>query len=108
MNGCSEVLQLPKITVADYLEGQETADFELAQDAYLEIMQNLADIALMLLLDTELVNEDAKSTLMDWKQIGNESAHELQTKIGSEWMNELMTPNLSFTNAIAFSNASSK
>jgi Fe-S-cluster containining protein len=105
LNGCTEVNELSNRKVQDYLSEQNTSEFEQAQDAYLEIMQNLADIALMLLLDTELVNEDAKSTLMDWKQIGNESAHELQTKIGSKWMDELMTPNLSFTNAIAFSNA---
>lgn len=105
LNGCAEVSELPKLKVQDYLSEQNTSEFEQAQDAYLEIMQNLADIGLMLFLDTDLVNADARSTLMDWKQIGNESTHELQTKIGSIWMDELMTPNLSFNNAIAFSNA---
>lgn len=105
LNGCPEVQELPNRKVQDYLSEQSTSEFEQAQDAYLEIMQNLADIALILLLDTELVKVEAKSTLKDWKQIGKENPDELQTKIGSEWTDELMVPNLSFTNAIAFSNA---
>ena len=106
-NGCSEVLDLPKITVADYLEGQETADFELAQDAYLEIMQNLADIAFTLLLDTGLASSGDTKTLFAWKKLGQESAEQLAKQLGDDWLNALMLPALDehIENCETFANA---
>ena len=48
LSGCPEVTSLPHITVSDYLQGQQTLSFEQAQDGYLEVAQNLADMALVL------------------------------------------------------------
>ena len=39
---CSEVLELPKHRVGDYMQGQETEAFENAQDEYLLLMQDLS------------------------------------------------------------------
>lgn len=50
--GCIEVKELPTLSVKEYLAGQMTNNFEIAQDAYLDMMQNVADIAFTLLLDT--------------------------------------------------------
>ena len=107
LNGCSEVLDLPKITVADYLEGQETADFELAQDAYLEIMQNIADIAFTLLLDSGLAESGDTKTLIAWKKLGQESAEQLAKQLGDDWLNSLMLPALDeyIENCESFANA---
>lgn len=95
LNGCSEVLDLPKITVADYLEGQETADFELAQDAYLEIMQNLADIAFTLLLETGLSESGDTATLTQWRKSGLLNGEELAQLLPIEWQEALIVPSIS-------------
>lgn len=94
-NDCSEVLDLPKITVADYLEGQETTDFELAQDAYLEIMQNLADIAFTLLLETGLSETGETATLAQWRKCGMLNGEELAQLLPIEWQEALITPSIS-------------
>jgi Fe-S-cluster containining protein len=54
LTDCKEVLNLPQLTVEEYLNGQETELFENAQDGYLEVMQNMADISFTLLLEKDL------------------------------------------------------
>lgn len=95
LSECAEVLDLPKMTVESYLSGQDTELFEQAQDAYLEVMQNLADIALTLLLDTGLVEHKEFQVLLSWKQLGMETPAVLAGKIGEAWLQRLLQPNLS-------------
>jgi Fe-S-cluster containining protein len=95
LNGCSEVLDLPKISVADYIVGQETADFELAQDAYLEIMQDLADIAFTVLLETGLSESGDTATLTQWRKSGLLNGEQLANLLPSEWQDVLITPHIS-------------
>jgi Fe-S-cluster containining protein len=94
LEGCPIVTQLPLLTVGEYLSGQETEHFEKAQDAYLDIMQNLADIAFELLLDTSLAASGDKKTLALWRKMGNELPEELATRIGHEWLEALMLPEI--------------
>ena len=94
LNGCPEVLNLPRLSVGDYLVGQETSIFEQAQDAYLEVMQNLADLAFELLLDTGLAGTGETKTLAAWKKLGTTSSTELAQQIGTEWLEALLFPNL--------------
>ena len=89
---CPEVLDLPKLTVEEYLIGQETQAFEKAQDAYLELMQNLADISFELLLDTGLSESGDTQTLASWKELGNMNATQLSSEIPAEWLDLLMIP----------------
>ncbi|WP_243346987.1 YkgJ family cysteine cluster protein [Parabacteroides sp. FAFU027] len=98
LDSCPEVLDLPQLTVAEYLEGQQTERFEQAQDAYLELMQSLADIAFMLLLDTGLAASGDRKTLAAWKQMGKEDPDALVTRIGNEWMDDLMLPEIPYSN----------
>ncbi len=98
MDGCPEVLELPQLTVAEYLDGQQTGSFEEAQDAYLDVMQSLADIAFMLLLDTGLAESGDRKTLAAWRQMGSEEPDLLAARIGDEWMNNLMLPDIPYTN----------
>ena len=91
---CPEVTDLPKMTVSDYLEGQQTGAFEEAQDGYLEIVQNLADIALSLLLDTGLAASGDKKTLASWRKLGNLDAIALSSKIDETWLVILLNPEL--------------
>ncbi len=94
VDGCPIVLELPQLSVGQYLEGQQTDIFEKAQDAYLEIMQQIADIAFMLLLETGLAESGDKSTLQLWRKMGSEQPQHLAFRIGSEWMDYLMVPQI--------------
>lgn len=94
-NGCAEVRDLPQLSVKDYLIGQETAAFELAQDAYLEIMQNLADIAFTLLLETGLSESGDTATLKQWRKSGLLNGEQLALLLPIEWQEALITPQIS-------------
>lgn len=91
-DGCPEVEKLPKLSVEDYLIGQETAPFELAQDLYLEIMQNLADISFELLLETGLSYTERSSTLKQWQLSGKLAPTQLMQEIQADWLEALLMP----------------
>jgi len=95
LEGCPEVSGLPHLTVSEYLKGQEIDKFEQAQAQYLELMQNLADIAFMLLLDTGLAESGDKKTLPLWREMGNDLPEVLADRIGHEWIDCLMLPEIS-------------
>ncbi|PHR71157.1 MAG: zinc/iron-chelating domain-containing protein [Lutibacter sp.] len=92
LTDCSEVLELPKLSVGEYLKGQKAGPFEKAQDEYLIIMQNIADIAFELLLDSGLAASGETKTLTVWREIGNEFPELLAKRIGEEWLDCLMLP----------------
>jgi uncharacterized protein len=90
--GCKEVKNLPFLTVQEYLIGQKTELYEQAQDAYLEIMQNIADIAFMLLLDTGLPESGDTKTLQAWKKMAYETPDQLLKRIDSVWIDYITIP----------------
>jgi len=92
LTDCSEVLELPKLTVGEYLKGQEADQFEKAQDQYLALMQNIADISFELLLDTGLSASGDKKTLAAWREMGNKLPQDLVNSIDQDWLDSLMTP----------------
>lgn len=89
---CPDVEKLPKIKIEDYLKEQETSEYELAQDLYLEVMQNIADIAFSFYLDTKLAVSGDKITLENWRKIGKLSKNDLMNFIGKEWIDFLALP----------------
>jgi uncharacterized protein len=95
LEGCPDVVQLPNLRVEDYLKGQATEHFEIAQDEYLELMQNLADLAFELLLDTGLAAAGDTQTLALWRKMGNEAPEDLTKRIEKEWLDYLMIPEIS-------------
>lgn len=97
LESCDEVLNLPYCTVSEYLVGQETAKWEEAQNAYLEVVQLLADVAFELLLDSGLAESGNKETLQQWRFMGNESPEQLAERIGTDWLDYLTIPNLDIT-----------
>jgi Fe-S-cluster containining protein len=105
MEGCPEVLDLPQLSVAAYIEGQATKRFEVAQDEYLELMQNLADNAFALLLESGLAESGDRQTLRLWREMGREEPEQLQDRLGPEWIDLLMLPELTdgLNDSIAFS-----
>lgn len=92
LTDCAEVLELPKLSVGEYLKGQEADPFEKAQDEYLIVMQNIADIAFELLMDSGLAESGDTKTLALWREIGNEPPELLAERIGQEWIDCLMIP----------------
>jgi Fe-S-cluster containining protein len=103
LNGCTAVVELPHLSVAEYLKGQETDAFEKAQDAYLEVMQNLAENAFALLLDSGLAATGETKTLSMWRELGKVDAKTLAERIGEEWLMALLLPTIdSIGNAEVF------
>ncbi len=96
LNGCPEVIELPQLSVEAYLKGQQTTLFEQAQDEYLEVMQNIADIALMLLLDTGWATSGDTHTRVQWRTMGSESPNQLAQRIGEKWLDLLTLPDIVF------------
>lgn len=96
LNGCPEVEDLPQVTVSDYLIGQHSELFEHAQDAYLELMQNIAEIALMLLLDTGLDSTFDQYIRKEWQKLGLESPNISAKRIGEKWLDYLILPAIQF------------
>lgn len=96
IDGCKEVLDLPQLTVENYLSGQQTLHFESAQNLYLEVMQNTADIAFMLLLETDLTQSEKENTWLTWKKIANENMDDLVLRISPDWLNALIAPSIEF------------
>jgi Fe-S-cluster containining protein len=94
LDECPDVIELPNLTVGEYLKGQGTEPFETAQDLYLEVMQNIADIAFELLLDQGLAKSGDKTTLPLWRKMGNETAPVLADRLGNDWLNILMLPEI--------------
>jgi Fe-S-cluster containining protein len=105
MDGCPEVLDLPQLSVAAYVEGQATKCFEVAQDDYLELMQELADIAFAFLLESGLAESGDRQTLRLWREMGSEEPQQAQDRLSPEWIDLLMLPELtdSLNDSIAFS-----
>jgi Fe-S-cluster containining protein len=106
MEGCPEVRDLPQLSIAEYIKGQIANSFEKAQDEYLEVMQNLADGAFVLLLETGLSKSGDRKTLRLWKKMGRENSEQLAERIGPEWTDRLMLPELSgdLSNPVTFVN----
>lgn len=101
-DGCHEVVELPHLSVGDYLKGQMTEKFEKAQDEYLALMQNIADLAFELLLDTGLAESGDKQTLQQWRIMGNVLPELLADRIGDEWLDCLTIPEISDDDPVTF------
>ena len=94
IEGCPEVLDLPRLSVVAYLEAQDAKRFEVAQDEYLEVMQGLADSAFAFLLESGLAGSGDRQTLRLWREMGREKPEQLQDRLGPQWIDLLMVPEL--------------
>jgi uncharacterized protein len=94
--GCAEVVDLPHMSVQDYLDGQNIIAAKHAQDEYLHLMQRLADGAFVLLIESGLARTGDKKTLRGWRKIGSMHPQERCDSIQPEWMTRLMVPELTW------------
>jgi Fe-S-cluster containining protein len=94
LDGCPEVRNLPEMSVADYLAGQHAVPGEIAQDSYLEVMQELADGAFVLLLESGLAASGDRRVLPRWRAMGSAHPRELVGCISGDWLSALIDPGL--------------
>jgi Fe-S-cluster containining protein len=92
--GCPAVSSLPRRTVAAYLASQDIGAAEAAHDAYLELMQHLAEGALVLLLDSGLAKSGDRQTLRRWRELGAGPAELRVRTLGPTWLDRLTTPSV--------------
>jgi hypothetical protein len=92
LEGCPAVLDLPRLSVAAYIEAQDVKRFVAAQDAYLEVMQHLSDSAFVFLLESGLAGSGDRQTLRLWREMGREEPERLRDRLGPEWIDLLMIP----------------
>lgn len=92
LEGCPVVTELPSFTVEEYLQDQSTKRYESGQDNYLEVMQQLADVAFELYLDNGLADSGSSGALDKWKMLGSVSPSELADSIPLEWREVLIHP----------------
>lgn len=89
LDGCPEVQELPQLTLEEYLAAQDTATMLAAQEGYLEVMQDLAEGALVLLLDSGLAASGDRQTLPLWRKLGEQSPQERAAGLPPEWLDRL-------------------
>jgi uncharacterized protein len=94
--GCAEVVNLPHMSVQEYLDGQHIIAAKRAQDEYLLLMQHLADGAFVLLIESGLARTGDKKTLRGWRKLGGMKPQARCDAIDPKWMNYLMVPELTW------------
>jgi Fe-S-cluster containining protein len=91
---CPEVVGLPSLTVEEFLRGQQVAAGETAQDAYLEVSLELAEGALVLLLEGGLAERGDREALERWHALGEMSDVERAAALPGGWLDALIVPEL--------------
>lgn len=91
LDGCPAVVELPHLTVADYVAQQQVAEGEATQDATLELAQDLAEAAFVLVFDSGLAASRGRKALSPWRTLGDAAIR--RAAIGS-WMDRLILPDL--------------
>lgn len=92
LEGCPEVKSLPSLTVANYVAGQGAAPFEAVQDAYLELMQDIADGAFSYLLDTGHSAAQRQSVIHRWRKLGALGVSDAAQSLPADWFDALTLP----------------
>jgi len=91
---CPAAATLPSLSVADYLADQAIAPGAAAQDAYLDVMQALADGAFVLLLESGLAASGDRRTLPRWRALGDATPDARAAALGDRWLDLLLAPPL--------------
>lgn len=94
LDACPSVVTLPRMSVADYLAGQQVGPGEAAQDAYLEMAQDLAEGAFVVLFESGLAQVRGAEVLSTWQQAVNATPKERLRLIGEQWFDLLTLPSI--------------
>ncbi len=91
--GCPEVVQLPSLTVADYLASQDLAEGEAVSDAYLDLAQDLGEGAFVLVFDSGLAAAE-EGILKQWRAMRDLGALERAKAVEPRLLDLLVIPAL--------------
>ena len=89
---CPSALDLPKLKLIDYIKQQKTANFEIVQEQYLDILQNIADTAFALYLETEAKLKDKGKTIKGWKNLTKKNNIEIGNLFTTERKKIILYP----------------
>lgn len=92
LDRCPSAVDLPKIKLKDYIKQQQTKSFEIIQDQYLEIIQNLADTAFALYLESDAKISDKGKTLKGWEKWTKITPTEIIQTLTDEWKRIVLFP----------------
>ncbi len=90
--GCPTVVELPRLSVGDYLAGQGVGPGEIAQDTYLEMAQDLAEGAFVVLFESGLAQLRGNAVFDRWRDLVDGDAAKRITAIGEQWLDQLTVP----------------
>jgi Fe-S-cluster containining protein len=93
LDGCPSVVDLPRMTVADYLRDQGTGPWETAQDRTRELATDLAEAAFAVVVDSGLLRARGRAVVKGWAAVGRESPAARATALGP-WFAPLVLPRL--------------
>lgn len=99
---CPEVRDLPQLTVADYLTGQDVTAGEAVQDAYLQVVEELGEGAFVVLFDSGLAASGDTRTLSAWRQVATLPPGLRAARIGTPWLDRLLAPGFDADDPLAF------
>jgi uncharacterized protein len=94
LEGCPGVQSLPSLTVREYLAGQRIDDGAAAADGYLELAQDLAEGAFVLVFDSGLAASGCVGLLARWRQLAGRDARARAEEIPPTWLDRLQVPDL--------------
>jgi uncharacterized protein len=92
LTGCPEVESLPHMSVGDYLAGQGVDACAAPRDAYLDVAQDLAEGAFVLVFDTGLSGSTDSDWLARWRQLVQGGAAAWVATMGPVWHDRITAP----------------
>lgn len=92
--GCPTVVELPRLSVGDYLAGQGVVPGEIAQDVYVDMAQDLAEGAFVVLFESGLAQRRGAEVLERWRKAIAADSLQREALIGQSWLDLLTVPSL--------------
>lgn len=94
--GCPEVEALPHMTVGEYLAGQGVEACAGPRDAYLDVAQDLAEGAFVLVFDTGLSAVAGADWLVRWRRVVQGGTAAWVSALGSDWHDRITVPGVAW------------
>lgn len=94
LDGCPGVRDLPAMTVADYLAQQGVAPLAVVRDDYLDVAQDLAEAAFVIVFDSGLDRVDASGWKAAWRRTARGGSGIWVAALGADWHDRVTAPML--------------
>jgi Fe-S-cluster containining protein len=99
LDGCPDVVAGPRVEVGLWLQEQQVEIAAAAQDACAELVSQLADGALVLLIDSGLAASGDRRTLGRWRRLAEMPIEQRAVLLGDDWAlwrGRLLAPEVPF------------